>query len=327
MPNPEPGGPIRPTRRGAGWRIGRLAGIEVRLHPTFFILVALALTGMLGPPAAGLAWLALLFSSVVAHELSHSLCAVHRGIPVREIVLLPIGGVSEIERLPDRPRDELSIAIVGPLTSLAIAAIAGAMTLIWGETLIPIDLTEGSFIHRLAWANVFLGAFNLLPALPLDGGRVLRAALTERLGLERATRVAASLGRAAAAAMAVAGALFDVWLLLIAAFVYLGSQAEEAATLVHVRLSGRRAADVMLALDGYGIHPALAPADVHEDDSLEAVIEILTAAGATAAAVHDSSGAVVGLIRMEDVAHLVNAPSYRSGRSSGRGQRRSPVVR
>lgn len=297
--------PDKTERRRPGWRIARIAGIDVRVHPTFLVLMAFAVLGMFGPPVTGVVWLVLLFGSVVAHELSHSLVAVQRGIPVHDIVLLPIGGVSEIERLPDRPRDELLVAVVGPLTSFAIGALAGGVTVLLGGSLLPIDLVQGSFIHRLAWANVFLGGFNLLPAFPLDGGRVLRAALAERIGLERATPIAASLGRVAAALMALAGALVDIWLILIAAFVYLGSRAEEAATLVHVRLSGKRVSDVMLPIEGFDIHPALAPADVKADEPLEAAVEVLTRAGAAAAVVHDARGTVVGILRLEDVAHLV----------------------
>jgi Zn-dependent protease len=294
----------RPRRRQA-WRIGRVAGIDLRIHPTFLIHVAHAVLRAFGPPVSGLAWLTAVFGSVVVHELAHSLVAKRRHIPVHDIVLLPIGGVSEVERLPDHPGDELAVAIVGPLTSFAVAGISAATLLVSGGRLFPIDLTNGAFVHRLTWVNVMLGAFNLLPAFPLDGGRVLRALLAARHGLERATRSAASLGRALAVVIGVIGIFADAWLLLIAAFVYFGSRAEEAATIMHVRLAGRRVRDVMIAATEAEVLPALAPAHVRADDGLEEAVEAVTTAGATAATVHDGTGAVVGVLLLEDVAHLI----------------------
>lgn len=230
--------------------IARIAGIQIRVHATFLLLVflfAAAASGPEGPgPIAGLAWLALIFACVVAHELAHSLVARHRGGVVREIVLLPIGGVSKMERLPESPRDEFAVAIAGPAMSIGIAVAAGLASVATGQPLLPIDLLDGGILHRLAWLNLILGGFNLLPAFPLDGGRVFRSLLERRLDLETATRRAARLGRALAIVLGVIGLLFNLWLVVIAVFVYLGASAEEIATIVHVRLQGRTVADVML---------------------------------------------------------------------------------
>jgi stage IV sporulation protein FB len=238
-------------RGRASWslRIVRVLGVDVRVHISFLLLVGLVLLARdpeVASVGAALGWLAALFACVVVHELAHSVTARRRGIPVREITLLPIGGVSRLEKLPDNPSDELAIAIAGPLASFALGALAAVAVLLTGGRLVPIDLVQGSILVRLAWFNVILGAFNLLPAFPLDGGRVLRAWLERRMDLEAATKQAAKLGRIIAVALGVLGVLFNFWLLFIAVFVYLGASAEATATLVHVRLEGRRVEDVML---------------------------------------------------------------------------------
>lgn len=234
-------------RTTSGRRIASVAGIDVRLHPTFLLIVAAAAVGLFGPPLAAFVWLAALFTSVVVHELAHSLVARRRGIGVRDIVLLPIGGVSEMERLPDRPRDELTVALAGPFASFGIAGIGAVLAFAFGLSLVPVEPVTGSLLHRIVWMNVLLGAFNLVPAFPLDGGRVLRALLVGRYGLEQATRVAATVGRTGALCLGGLGLLFDLWLVFIAVFIYFGSTAEETATLVHLRLRGLHVADVMVS--------------------------------------------------------------------------------
>lgn len=231
-------------------RVADIAGIRVLVHPLTALLVALVAVDSAAGGRGGLlenvSWLVLLFGCVLVHELAHSIVAKRRGVAVRQIVLLPIGGVSQMERLPERPADELVIAVAGPLASMAIAAGGAALAAVSGVELLPIDLYDGSVLHRLVWGNVVLGAFNLLPAFPMDGGRVLRAALALRWSLERATRAAAVLGRALAVVLAAVGMLFNLWLVLIAAFVYVGASAEELATRAHVRFKGRRVEDAMV---------------------------------------------------------------------------------
>ncbi|HEX6310061.1 MAG TPA: site-2 protease family protein [Acidimicrobiia bacterium] len=237
------------------------------MHATFFVLVVLFAVGSSGPegpgPLIGLWWLALIFACVVVHELAHCIVARRRGAVVNEIILLPIGGISRMERLPETPADELAVSIAGPLASIAIAAVAGAASLAAGQPLIPIDLLEGGFLARLAWLNLILGAFNLLPAFPLDGGRVLRALLERRLDLETATHRAARLGRTLALALAAVGILFDLWLVIIAVFVYLGASAEETATIVHLRLRGRRVGEAMV------VEPVLLEDDTRAGEARE----------------------------------------------------------
>jgi Zn-dependent protease len=249
----------RRASEGSTWALTlvRVAGVRIRVHISFLILVALVLVARdpeVTSAAEALGWLAAIFACVAIHELSHSIVAGRRGVTVEEILLLPIGGVSRMKRLPDKPSDELAIAAAGPLASIGLAVLAGALELASGGSLVPVDLLGGSLLHRLAWLNLVLGLFNLLPAFPLDGGRVLRALLERRMDLARATKQAATMGRRIAIALMVLGVFVDVWLVLIGAFVYLGATAESASTLVHLRLEGRRVGDVMLlepvVLDG-----------------------------------------------------------------------------
>jgi Zn-dependent protease len=218
----------------------RVSGIEIRLHIGFVaILVLFALAG-------SLTWVVLAFTCVVIHELAHSVVARNRGAEVDSILLLPIGGVSKIRHLASDARAEALVAAVGPLASLGLAAASALLAVLLRQALLPVDLYHGPLAHRLAWFNLLLAGFNLLPAFPMDGGRLLRALLTLRYGDERATRVAARLGRGLAAVMFVGGMYWNFWLVLIAVFVYLGATREEVASAVHARARGHRVAEVML---------------------------------------------------------------------------------
>ncbi len=242
--------PDAPTRRRWSFPIARVAGIQIRVHASFFLLVALfALAGTApkGPGVlASLAWLVIIFACVVFHELAHCLVGRRRGLVVHEIDLLPIGGVSRLETFPETPRDEFAMAIAGPASSFALGLVAAAMATALSQSLYPIDFATGPFLARLAWLNVLLAAFNMIPAFPLDGGRVFRSLLERRYDLARATRIAGTTGRWLAFVLIVVGMLWNLWFAIIGVFVYLGASAEVAATLTHLRLAGRRVRDVML---------------------------------------------------------------------------------
>ncbi len=229
--------------------LGSVAGIRVTVHLSFFILVLLVVVDASQPGglgiASGLLWLILIFASVLIHELAHSLLAQAKGAVVRCITLLPIGGVSQIEGMPQRWADELAIAAVGPLASIGLALLAAVASIFTGAHLLTVNIYGGALLPRLAWLNLILGLFNLLPAFPLDGGRVLRAALQRRYSLELATRMAALAGRIIGAVMVVVGLTWDVWLILVGAFVIFGAAQEEAATIAHVRLQGRKVRQFM----------------------------------------------------------------------------------
>jgi Zn-dependent protease len=246
--------------------IARVSGIEIRVHVTFFLLVALFALGSTGPEGPGLVggqiWLALIFTCIVVHELAHSLVARRRGAEVREIVLLPIGGVSKLEHLPETPRDEFAIAAVGPATSVALALGAGVVAALLRQPLLPVDLYGGPLLTRLAWFNLIIAAFNLLPAFPLDGGRVFRSLLERRYSLERATHIAARIGRVLALTLVTVGILFNLWLVIIGVFVFFGASAEETATVAHLRMRASRISDVML-LDPVVVDSATPANELH----------------------------------------------------------------
>jgi Zn-dependent protease len=229
--------------------LGRVAGIPISLHASFFLLVVLVIAANTGPGGLGwfgaTIWILLLFACVTVHELAHSVVARRRGATVRSIVLLPIGGVSRIERMPAKWSDELAVAIAGPLASLALAVLAGVACLFAHRSLLPVDLWSGALLPRLAWVNLVLAAFNLLPAFPMDGGRVLRAELERRHDVESATRLAARIGRTFAVILAFVGIFWDLWLILIAVFIYVGATQEELSTSVHLHLTGHPVGQLM----------------------------------------------------------------------------------
>jgi Zn-dependent protease len=224
----------RSTRGSVG--VAHLFGIEIRLHWTFLTLVfLLAWSNAGGGPRAiwvGLVWVGAVFGSVLVHELAHCLVARRRGAVVNDILLTPIGGMSQLDNIPEASADELAIAIVGPLTSLALAFVAAGLGMAFGAKLWPPTLFAGSWFARLVWLNVLLGGFNLLPALPMDGGRVLRAALARHRDRASATQLAAQVARFLAVSMIAVGFFYSFWLIIIGIFVLLGAKAEEQAAQV-----------------------------------------------------------------------------------------------
>ena len=216
-------------------KIARILGIEVRVHWSFSILliliVALDAGSGIRAVGAGLLWILAILSCVLVHELAHCVVAQRDGVVVDDILLLPIGGVSQMRSIPTVAKEELTIAIVGPLTSIGLALCFGVACLLVGQQLFPPTLLGGSWLARLAWLNLLLGGFNLLPALPMDGGRVLRAALSLHEDRRSATRTAARVARVIAIMMIAAGLAWDFWLVLIGAFVLFAAGAEEQASL------------------------------------------------------------------------------------------------
>ena len=183
---------------------------------------------------------------MLVHEFAHCVVARRNGIDVVEIELLPLGGVSKMDHLPDDPARELPIAMAGPLTSFAIGCLLLGGAALAGLSVWPPSLYDSNLLQAAGWANVLLAGFNLLPALPLDGGRVLRALVERRTGPLEATRIAARWGRDIAIGMIVFGVLVNVWLVFIGVFVFLASNAEEAGAIVHQRLAGMTVRDLMV---------------------------------------------------------------------------------
>jgi Zn-dependent protease len=296
----------RTTTRGTrphrwSFPLVRVRHIQVRVHLSFLLLVALFVVAAPEPGLPGallsVGWLLAVFGCVVLHELGHSFVAIDRGAEVDEILLFPFGGVSRLRHLPDAPRDEFAIAAAGPLTSFGLAALATLTCVASGRALVPVDLVAGPWLARLAWLNLLLGTFNLLPAFPLDGGRLLRALLERRVDVLTATRTATRIGHALAAVLIAVGLVADVWLTLIGVFVWFGASAEEAATILHVRLRGHRVAEVMEpAVVAPPDAPRVAVATPIDDDVLET---ITSAPGHIAAVLSD--GHVVGTVSLRDV--------------------------
>lgn len=220
-------------------RIARIYGIDVLMHWSFLVLVLLVVwaewASGLRQVGLWLLWIVAVFGSVLVHEFAHCVVARRRGAVVQDVLLLPIGGVSQMEKIPEAPDDELAIAVVGPLTSLGLGILAVAGGLALGARMWPPTLFAGSWLARLAWLNFALGVFNLVPALPMDGGRILRAALSRHRDRKEATRLAGEIARFLAVVMIVGGILYDVWLALIGVFVWLGAVAEEQAAQTQTR--------------------------------------------------------------------------------------------
>lgn len=231
---------------GWAWRIGRIAGIDLYVHGTFLILLGwIGLVHYLPrrsvlDAANGLVFIVALFGIVVLHELGHALTARRFGIRTRDITLLPIGGVARLERMPEQPRQELLVALAGPAVNVVLAALLFAwlqVTSGW-QPLEQLGVTGGSFAARLMVVNVFLAAFNLLPAFPMDGGRVLRALLAMRMDYVRATQLAASIGQGMAFFFGFLGLLYNPFLLFIAFFVWIGAAGEAAMVQIKSALGG-----------------------------------------------------------------------------------------
>ncbi len=220
--------------------IGRLFGIPVKVHFTLLILLGFLLlaSSSTGGGLYGVLIAVLLFASVVAHELGHALVARRYGVATKEIVLLPIGGAALLSQSPKEPRHELLIAIAGPVVSLALSGVAWVL---WQA--IAFTVLADLFV-----VNLMLGLFNLLPAFPMDGGRILRAGLARWMGNLRATRVAAKLGRLVAVAFVVIAAVYgQLFLGLIGAFIFFAATAEERAAIIQNIVGPRRIRDMMQA--------------------------------------------------------------------------------
>jgi len=292
-------------------KIGSVMGIPIKLHVTFllilpFIAFAFATSpaplGFSGVPdlwlRIGLSLLGaiLLFACVLIHELAHSYVAVHNGIKIGGITLFLFGGVSEMEDIPRNPAVEMLMAFAGPAISVVLGVVFAAIYF-----LVPGMQNPGSYagtmIALLAYMNIALGVFNILPAFPMDGGRVLRGFLAERMPYIRATRIAVSIGKLFAYILALIGILTwafgGLWFIVIALFIYMAAGEEEQATTTSMTLEGIKVKDIMTA-------------DVHTMD-----------ANATASQAIDTmfklkhlgypvvdAGKMVGIVTLTDVSHV-----------------------
>ena len=220
-------------------KLGKFFGIDLYIHGTFWLLpLFVFISGMLGGTSVAelgeeIAFIFAVFGCVVLHEVGHALAARAYGIGTRDITLYPVGGVASLERMPERPGREIAIALAGPAVN-AVIAIGLFAGLAGGALVNPFGLSGDpgffeAFASRLMWANVLLGAFNLLPAFPMDGGRVLRAILATGMTRVRATATAVGVGSVVAGCMVIAGLLIPNYsFVAVAIVVYLLGQAELA---------------------------------------------------------------------------------------------------
>jgi Zn-dependent protease len=285
-----------PRQQGSAWalRIGTLTGIPIRVHVTFFILLFWFGSVSAGEGRGffgGILFLLLLFGCVVLHELGHATMARRYGVRTSEIVLYPIGGIARLERMPSG-KAELWIALAGPAVNVVLAALLWATLRLTGSRspTSPEDLVAGApILWQLLVANIILFVFNLIPAFPMDGGRVLRAALSLAIGQTRATTVAARVGQGVAILFAIL-ALYPPpmrpVLLLIAFFVFVGAGQEEAYQRGRAAVTGRTAREAMVTR-----FESLAP-----QDSLGRAAELLLATHQQDFPVVDLWGRVAGIL-------------------------------
>jgi Zn-dependent protease/predicted transcriptional regulator len=254
-------------------KIARVAGIEVRLHLTFLLFLAwigFSYYQLGGAPAAtrGVIFVLALFGCVLLHEFGHALAARAFGIRTPDITLLPIGGVARLQRMPDKPWQELVVAVAGPLVNVVIAAVLiGLLNQqpSW-EPLERLNHPGTGMLAKLAAVNVMLVLFNLIPAFPMDGGRVLRSLLAMTMSYGRATHIAAGIGQALAFVFGFIGLFANPMLIFIAFFIFLGAQAEASAAHLKDISLGVPVAEAMMT------HLVRLPPRATLDDAAEALL-------------------------------------------------------
>jgi Zn-dependent protease/predicted transcriptional regulator len=252
----------------------------------------------------GIAFVIVLFACVVLHEFGHIMMARRFGIATPDVTLLPIGGVASMERLPEKPREEILVALAGPAVNLVIATI---LIFLLGnqldlEKFAQIEAPKPGLLEQIAIANLVLFVFNLIPAFPMDGGRVLRAILTLKVGYTRATRIAATFGQASAVLFGVVGLLGNPFLVLIAIFIFLAASGEANYVEMKDQARGHRVRDAMIA--SFEALPT--------DASVDAAAALLLRTSQQEFPVVDGSGALRGVLTREA---LITALSTTGGRT------------
>jgi Zn-dependent protease/CBS domain-containing protein len=305
---------------GGSFKIGRFSGIDVRVHWTFFLL--LAFFGFIGYQTSGSLVGALtetvtivaLFFCVLLHEFGHSLVAQRLGLEIHSITLLPLGGVSNLESLPEKPADEVKITLAGPLVNVVLAPIFVGLGILFGAVpRMPTDLfmgigSVGQFFVYLGYLNVVLAVFNLIPAFPLDGGRILRALLATRLGAVRATDISSAVGQLFAVAFFLIGLLGgNLLLALVAVFIYFGASGEAQMVRQHEQTRGLTVSDVM------GTKPRTET--VTPSHTFGQVLDSVIHGYQEDFPVVDESGNLVGMLTREEIMTAAHSPErYQSVR-------------
>lgn len=280
------------------WKLGTFAGIDVYIHATFLLLI-----GWVGyshwleheswlEVLKGVGFILTLFLCVILHEYGHALTARKYGIKTRDITIYPIGGVARLERMPEKPIEELWVALMGPAVNVVIAAGLFAYLYLTGSLVPLTDLTvaSGSFLERVMTVNLSLVLFNLIPAFPMDGGRVLRAILAMRMDYVRATQIAASIGQGMALLFGLIGLFGNVMLMFIAFFIWIGASQEAGAVQMKNVISGIPVGRAMLT-----DYKSLSPRD-----PLSRMAQLILAGTQHDFPVIDDSARVVGVVTRDD---------------------------
>ena len=234
--------------------LGKIFGIDLKISITFlFLLLWVALSSLLNGASLGVAltellFIIALFVLVILHELGHALTAKRFGINTQDITLLPIGGLARLEKMPEDPKQEFLVAIAGPMVNLFIGGLLFLGLLITGFFSQPLSLglIDQNLWMRLLTANITLFLFNLIPAFPMDGGRVLRSLLSLRMDPVKATSIAANIGKGAALLIGILGFFFNPWLVLTAIFIWVGANSEASAARVQASIKGLQIQDAMM---------------------------------------------------------------------------------
>ena len=251
-------------------RLLTIKGIDIRIHITFPLILFWAafqfgtLFGSLNGALFGVVAISLLFILVTLHELGHSFAARMYGVPVEQIVLSPIGGVAQLKRMPDKPVQELVIAVAGPAVNILMAFLIAALGLAYGLDIMSLttafsgseSATIAALISYIFISNLFLAAFNLIPAFPMDGGRILRALLAMRLNYSKATNIAAMIGRIVAILFGIYGLLNGgLFMIFIAFFIFTAAGQEAKFTLYRHALDGYTVQQAYSS-SAYRLHPS-----------------------------------------------------------------------
>ena len=290
-------------------KIMRVKRIDIKVHITFVLILIWAAyywssstgEGVFGA-LFGIAATLLLFTSVTLHELGHSFQAMKQGVRVRDITLMPMGGLARMEEIPEDPQKELRIALAGPLVNFGIAALLiAAGLLLDARALLSLDELQASLgqapwsglLAYLTTANLALGLFNLLPAFPMDGGRILRALLAKKIAYARATRIAAQVGQGFALLFGLYGVVSGSWTLIhIAAFVWMGANQENQGTQVKHTFAGTKVNKAMTR----------SPHTLQSSDALSRAIELtLSTSQSDFPVLETGRRRVVGLLSENDL--------------------------
>jgi Zn-dependent protease/predicted transcriptional regulator len=291
-------------------RIGRFAGINVFMHLSFLLLVGwVALMHWqqgqsLYSALIGVLFILSIFTCVVLHEYGHALMARRYGIPTRDIILLPIGGLARLQKMPSQPIQEFWVALAGPAVNIVIALLLFIwlrLTASW-EPFQNLTVTTGPFLERLMAVNLFIVVFNMIPAFPMDGGRVLRAIMATRLPYGRATQIAVSIGKGMAVLFAFTGFFYNPFLLLIALFVWFGATQEASMVQIKSAFVGIPVRQVMIR--NFNV--------LHAENSLSDAVE-LTLAGSQKDFPVLRNGSLAGMLTQSD---LLNALSNKEMHST-----------